>query len=169
LNRSPALDVIDFRSTDKRTVRVSSRYYSAQLSPARDRLLLSGVSLDPSPAIATLDVPDLTNEKLLPVQGSDARWLSDRMFLFVRKESELWGYQLGEPAPVRLFAIELGRSRRVGSFATPPVVSASGRLIAWGFPTSDEQAPKLRTVVVDLERGEYRLLEGWWHNVQWLE
>jgi hypothetical protein len=168
-NGPSSLEAIDLRSKDRRKVLLSARYYSAKISPSRERLVLSGADLDPSPAVATLDIPGLSNEKRLPVVGSDAAWLGDDTILFVRSESELWRYRIGDAAPVRLFVVETNRSTHHGSFAKPPIVSPSRRLIAWGLPMSGDKAPELRTIVVDLERGEYRLLEGWWHNMQWLE
>jgi dipeptidyl aminopeptidase/acylaminoacyl peptidase len=161
------VDVGDFSDGTTQSLPAPGTFYSASLSPNRRTLLLSGASLEEAPAIATFDI-DAQSEHVLPISGSNAVWLSDKSFFFVKGESELWQFSLADGQERLVFASPAPKQRD-GSFATPPDISRSGNLIAWGFATAIDSKQCLRTIVVDLERGEYRLLDGWWHNKAWLE
>ena len=162
------LEIADFPTGARTQIALSKSFWSADLAPARGRLAVSDHSRAEDPSIAIIDVA--TNaETALPVSGAHASWLNDDVLLFVRGESELLRHNLRTQTTESLFSVHDGLPPGHGSYAQAPHVSKSGRLVVWGFVSGTPPELVLRTIVVDVERGEYRLIEGWWHNVALLE
>jgi hypothetical protein len=161
------IEAARFGDESRRKMMVTANYSSVSLDPKGTRLVMSGSSLDVRPKIALLDI-STGRETSLPATGSDAVWLSANTIAFVRGESELWSYRLGDNEPKLLFAIESERAMKDGSNAKPPILSGDGRALAWGWAAGTRTKSRLGTIVVDLERGEYRRIHGWWHNMQLL-
>ena len=100
--------------------------------------------------------------------AAHAVWLDDDEFLYVTNESRLWKYDLTTGKSDALFQAPHQPTDR-GSFAKAPVVSRSRELVAWGYPIDVDGVAKLETIVIDMRRGEYRRIDGWWHAVNILE
>lgn len=142
-------------------------YSRCKLAAERNKLLLSTTDLDENPSIAILDL-ETGQETILPFSGSCATWGPRNTIFFVQGENSLWRYVVGDDKPERLFLVRDARNRQRGSFASMPVVSADNSWLAWGWAAKGKTDPALGTVLIDLTSGEYRTLDGWWHNVQWL-
>jgi len=159
--------VKDFDGKIDKRIRTGRYYSSCKLSAARDSLLLSTFDLDLNRLITILDL-NTEKEVVLPFSGSNATWGSENTIYFVRGENSLWRFKLGDDAPERLFLVREARDSKDGINATTPVLSADGTWLAWGWGEKGVEDPSLGTILIDLDRNEYRTLDRTWTNVQWL-
>lgn len=117
--------------------------------------------------LAIFDV-DSGAEEVLPVNATHASWANDSELFIVRGERELWRYKIGEATAERLISMEGANAHDQGSYAKPAVVSDDGTWVAWQWAGRDQHGQLgMGTILVDLVNGEFRRLDGWWHNVAW--
>lgn len=168
--RDRAVHVANFSGKSHREYPLSRRYASCALSDDRRKLLLSQGDLTSDPRIALLDLAT-GKETILPFPGSNASWGPGGAIFFLRGENSLWRYDAGQKNPQRILHVPGRRSSDTGSYALAAVLSNDKTWLCWQWATKGPWytlgGMRFGVVLVDLQRKEYRTLEGHWSNVAW--
>ena len=178
--RDPRRNVVyakDFDGRVNRAFDLSRFYWSAQLAPDKRTLLVSESSFGRhDSAIAVLDL-ESHKETMLSVHGSYAVWGPEGWIYFVCGETQLWRYSLEEKRAEGLFRVVGRKALRDGSYAGLPVLSHDKTMLVWSWAIKGSSQPgtlvfghnvRLGTVLLDLERDQFRTLDQYWHQVQWV-
>lgn len=165
--REPFIEVLHLADGGRERLPTSEMWWHLDLAADARRLLLSS---DPSDACTPVSILDVETRRETATQalGGYATWLSADSFLYVVGENELWRHDVPSDRSELLFSGRPSHQHQ-GSYAIAPVVSPSGRLIAFGFATADGDTLSLKTALIDVARREVRVVDGWWHNVAWWE
>lgn len=144
-------------------------YWQCRFSPDETTVLLSSSSLDRDPAMALLDVSS-RREEVLPLSCSNAEWLDGEQVLCVCDEGLLLRYRVGKPTAEKLVVVTpaLSSLNGRGSYRMNPVVALDRSWVGWGWTAEPRGKLRHGTILIDLKNKEYRLLNGWWHNMQWV-
>ncbi|MGQ0633717.1 MAG: hypothetical protein ACT4QC_03830 [Planctomycetaceae bacterium] len=163
---SPAKRIVvrNFADDLERRISTSTDYFYCKLSGDTKRLVLS-VHDDMDGMIAVVNL-DGGREVLLPVRGSNATWGGDNAIYFLRGSNSIWKHELQSAQTTEIMTVP-GRPAR--GFSVAPHLSADKTWLAWAWSCARNEGKKHGTILIDLKRGEYRELRGWWDNVQWLE
>lgn len=142
-------------------------YWEVELSPDGNKLLVAAGS-GRDDRLLILDLPSGRSETL-PAIGGTAKWLDDERILFVTGTRRLAEYSLVTGTERTLLQVTGRSSRRHDS---PLALSRNRTLVAWTFCTRTMFTgyewgntrhvifpPKFGTVLIDLERGEFDLMD----------
>lgn len=169
----------DFDGEDETRTILSRRYFSLVLSPNGKALLLSEHR---GPSGGSIGIFDRSTraERVLPVEGGSATWVSDGEIAYSRGENELWHFDLRTETETLWFRLDGPRGSDEGSYEKRPCVSGDGAWLQWGYAVESDaplwarvllgvNGASLGSVFVDLRSKEFLVLpDAWWHDVAWV-
>ena len=157
----------DFDGAVDQTATMQHDFSKLELSPDRQKLLLSSDAAGVDAAITVLDMEGEI-EIVQGYRGGCAAWGPNESILYLQAENSLWICKRnGEPEQLALIGTQPFPPSPKASFAQSPRLSPDKSLVAWGWRVGRGRQPLLGTMLIDLDRQQYRMLDGWWHNVQW--
>ncbi len=112
-----------------------------------------------------------TGQQTPPALGRTPVWGKNRTVFFLRDSrrekvlaTSLYRFQSGQKSPLRIFFVSCQLVTSRDFLDRKPVLSADGSWLAWHLPAEE---PENRTLLLDLENEEYRILPGDWAGIQW--
>jgi hypothetical protein len=143
------------------------RYHRLDLSPRGERAILS--SLIDDTAIAVVPLGTSLQDQELPERGCNASWAGPRAFVYhVENRSFVW-QSLDGGSRRHLASLGSAFTPSPGPFAWTKS-NSEGTLLVWTWMADDASGVQhCGTLVLSLERAEYRSLDDYWHNVALLD
>lgn len=147
---------------------VSRPFHACAIDAERRNLLLWGDLAEQQLSILDLDSE---SETILPISGLAAGWGTHGTVLGGRPSMDLYWWT-PEGDITQLFQLSGSRMRGEGGYDVAPVLSSDGRWLYWKYQMAHEQQSdehSLGTILADLHRREYQVLDVAYRSALWLQ
>ena len=168
-----------FSDRGERRLRLSEAFDYCELSPDGRKLLLFNSGISSSKTISVIDLGS-GMEKVVSARGSHATWLSNGSIVFLEDfETTLSRCNIDSGNVERLLSHVCDRAATLPSpksyvysrevIERSPKVSPDGRLVCWAYADESAMGALVAkyTLIADLTRTEYLIVNDAWWNAMW--